>query len=123
MWKHDALSLMAATKTRERMDAAVVNGRTIYERWLLPQAGLNDVITAGGKTTTRYQGRPPGNLPRLMSLDEFANKNLMDCVNSHVTRCKHQRLPQTRLGKAPRGDPDGERQDGGRPQWSSQRRS
>ena len=38
-----------------------------------------------GKMTTRYQGRPPGNLPRLMSHDEFANKKLMDCVNAHVS--------------------------------------
>ena len=85
MWKHDALSLMTAAKTIEWMKTTVVNGRSIYERWLLPQQGLNNFITAGGKTTTRYQARPPGNLPRLMSLDEFANKNLMDCVNSHVS--------------------------------------
>ena len=66
------------------MKATEVNGRSIFSRWLLPEAGLNDKITVDGKTTTRYQARPPGNLPRLMSLDEFANKNLMDCVNSHV---------------------------------------
>ena len=36
----------------------------------------------------RYCGRPPGNLPRLMSLDEFANKNLMDCVNRHISATK-----------------------------------
>ena len=85
MFKHDALSLMTAGKTVEWMKATIVNGRSIYSRWLLPEAGLNDEITAYGKMTTRYQGRPPGNLPRLMSLDEFANKNLMDCVNAHVS--------------------------------------
>ena len=36
--------------------------------------------------------------------------------------CKHQRFPRTRVGKAPRGDQDGERPDGGRPQWPSQSR-
>ena len=85
MWKHDALSLMTAANTIAWMKATEVNGRSIFSRWLLPEAGLNDKITVDGKTTTRYQARPPGNLPRLMSLDEFANKNLMDCVNSHVS--------------------------------------
>ena len=88
MFKHDALSLMTATKTMEWMKETEVNGRTIFERWLLPQEGLNDFITADGETTTRYRGRPPGNLPRLMSLDECGNKNLMDCVNSHVSATK-----------------------------------
>ena len=84
MFKHDALSLMTAGKTVEWMKATIVNGRSIYSRWLLPEAGLNKEITAYGKMTTRYQGRPPGNLPRLMSLDEFSKKTTVNYVNSHV---------------------------------------
>ena len=85
MFKHDALSLMTAGKTAEWMKSTILNVRSIYSRWLLSEAGLNNEVTANGKMTTRFQGRPPGNLPRLMSLDKFANKNLMDCVNAHVS--------------------------------------
>ena len=86
MFKHDALSLMTANETREWMKKAKINGRTLYERWLLPEAGLNEVITlADGRTSRSYANRPPGNLPRLMALDECANKNLMDCVNRHIS--------------------------------------
>ena len=50
---------------------------------------MNDtIIVEGRRNTTRFQGRPPGNVPRLMSLDEFGNKSLMDCVNRHVSATK-----------------------------------
>ena len=49
---------------------------------------MNDAITVDGRVTTRYRGRPPGNLPRLMSLDKFRNKALMDCVNCHISATK-----------------------------------
>lgn len=70
------------------MRETIVNGRSIFSRWLLPEAGLNDSIFIDGKENHRFRGRPPGNLPRLMSLDEFGNKNLMDCVNRHVSATK-----------------------------------
>jgi hypothetical protein len=84
MFKHDALSLMTAGKTVKWMKATIVNEWTIYSRWLLSEVGLNNEITTYGKMTTHYQGWPSGNLLRLTSLDKFANKNLMDCVNAHV---------------------------------------
>ena len=62
-----------------------VNGLSIYSRWLLTEMSLNDEITADGKITTRYEGQPPGNFQMLMSLNKFANKSLMDCVNRHVS--------------------------------------
>ena len=72
MFKHDALSLMTAKETRLWMQTTFVNGRSIYSRWLLPQAGLNERIEVeGGRFNRRYANRPPGNLPRLMSLDEY----------------------------------------------------
>jgi len=86
MFKHDALSLMTARETREWMKKTKIAGRTLHERWLLPEAGLNEVITLeGGRISKAYANRPPGNLPRLMALDECANKNLMDCVNRHIS--------------------------------------
>ena len=85
IFKHDALILLTADETKEWMRETYVNGRSIFSRWLLPEAGLNDRIVVDGKVNKHYGGRPPGNLPRLMSLDEFGNKNLMDCVNRHVS--------------------------------------
>ena len=50
---------------------------------------MNDSLTgANDKATTRFKNRPPGNLPRLMGLDESGNKNLMDCVNRHISATK-----------------------------------
>ena len=60
---------------------------------MLPEAGLNDSLTGlNHKATTRFKNRPPGNLPRLIGLDKFGNKNLMDCVNRHISATK--RLPR-----------------------------
>ena len=88
VWKHDALTLLTAKETIEWMKETMLAERSLYLRWLLPEAGLNDVITAHGKTTARYGGRPPGSLPRLMSLDEFSNKNVIDSVNDQVSATK-----------------------------------
>ena len=71
MLKHDALSLMTATETRDWMKVTFVDGRSIYSQWLLPEVGLSNVLEVeGSKPTTRFANRPPGNVPRLMSLDE-----------------------------------------------------
>ena len=40
------------------------------------------------KPTKGFTYRPPGNVLGLMSLDECANKNLMDCVNRHISATK-----------------------------------
>ena len=54
---------------------------------------MNDSLTGvNEKSTTRFKNRPPVNLPRLMGLDEFGNKNFMDCVNRHISATK--RLPR-----------------------------
>ena len=87
MFKHDALSLMSAKETRLWMQRTFVNGRSIYSRQLLPQAGLNERIEVegGGRFNMRYANRPPGNLPRIMSLDEYANNALVVATNEHVS--------------------------------------
>ena len=86
MFKHDALSLMTAKGTREWMEKTLVNGRSIYSRWLLPEAGLNKRIDlGGGRFTRRYANRPPGNLPRLMILDKYGNNALVVATDDHVS--------------------------------------
>ena len=70
------------------MKTYFVNGRSIYSSWVLPEAGLNDEIEVDGKITTRYRGRPPGNLPRTIRLGKFANKNVTDAVNRMISATK-----------------------------------
>ena len=53
MFKHDALLLMTAIETRNWMKVTFVNGQSLYSRWLLPEAGLNNVLEVeGSKPTT-----------------------------------------------------------------------
>lgn len=87
-WKHDAMVLLTAKETIKWTRTAMLAGQSLLSCWVLPEAGLNDFIAAHGKTTTRYGRRPPGSLPRLMSLDEFGNKVLMDSVNDHISATK-----------------------------------
>ena len=86
--KHDPMTLITASETIAWMKTYFVNGRTIYSRWVLPEAGLNDKIEVNGKITTRYRGRPPDNLPRTIGLDGFANKNAMGAVNHMISATK-----------------------------------
>ena len=72
------------------MRRTILNGRSLYSWWLLPEQGLNATIEMeGGRTNTRFRDRPPGNLPRLMSLDEAGNKALRDAVNRHIYATRH----------------------------------
>ena len=86
MFKHNTLSLITAEETRLWMQRTFANRRTIYSRWVLPQASLNERIELeGAQFNTRYANRPPGNLPRLMSLDKYANNALVVATNDHVS--------------------------------------
>jgi hypothetical protein len=56
---------------------------------LLPETVLNDVIEVEeSKPITRFSNWPLGDLPRLVSLNECVNKNLMICVNRHISAKK-----------------------------------
>ena len=88
LWKHAAMSLLMCKETIKWTRNTMLAGWSLYLCWVLPEAGLNNVIVAHGKTTTQCGGRPRGSLPRLMSLDEFGNKILMDGVNDQVSATK-----------------------------------
>jgi hypothetical protein len=76
---HDALSLMTDNSCREWMKTQTIRGKTYYERWVLPENGLND--TAELKL---YKGRPVGNSPEMMPWDCSLNKDILDSMNRHV---------------------------------------
>ena len=60
---HDALVLMKAKETIEWMKE-----KNYYHRWLLPMNGLQD--------GTPYAGRPVGNSPEFMPLDDSLNMDI-----------------------------------------------
>jgi hypothetical protein len=76
LFYHDALSLMTAKDT-----VAWMKEKGIYERWLLPVNGLN----AG----TTFEGRPVGNSPEFMPMDNSLNKDVDDGVRHHMAYTFH----------------------------------
>ena len=77
---HDALSLMTAKsciawmKTQKVREGSDV---TFLDKWILPQNGLNDQFK-------RFKGRPIGNSPEMMPLDNCLNKDLHEAVSRHI---------------------------------------
>jgi hypothetical protein len=80
MIDHDALSQLTCKETIVWLKAQ--NGPTrggqpcsYYDRWLLPELGLN--------ADTAFEGRPVGNHPEHMPWDSSLNKDVDDCVFRH----------------------------------------
>lgn len=80
---HDALSQLTSQETLDWMKSQTYCGRTYFDLWVKPLAGLN----AG----TVYAHRPPGNGPELMPWDTSLNKDVDDEVGRHVGICAHLR--------------------------------
>ena len=81
---HDALALMTANATMEWMEKTMVDGRSMKSRWLVPQNGVN--------ARTVYEGRPVGNSPEFMPLDNSLNNNIKASLNRHC--CVTSHLPR-----------------------------
>ena len=71
LFYHDALSLMTAKDC-----IAWMKDKNIHAIWLLPMLDCN----AG----TPYEGKPVGNSPELMPLDNSLNQDLHESVRQHV---------------------------------------
>ena len=67
---HDALVLMTAKGTIEWMKE-----KNYFHRWLLPMNGLQDGTT--------YDGRPVGNSPEFMPLDNNRNRDILHIFRFH----------------------------------------
>ena len=80
-FSHDALSQLTAKATVAWMQDTKVPGedKAIYDRWLKPELGLNDRFGA------KWAGRPMGNSPELMPLDNSLNQDLHEGVRFHVS--------------------------------------
>jgi hypothetical protein len=80
-WYHDALSQLTANETIEYMKNTNIPGEgntKIFDRWIKPELGLND------KFGKRWMGRPIGNSPELMPLDNSCNQDVHESVRRHV---------------------------------------
>ena len=82
---HDALNTMYAEENKDWMKTQMINGRSYHDIWVLPENDLN----AG----TNYHGRPVGNTPELMPLDQSLNQDVHLCALRHVTYTRG--LPRT----------------------------
>lgn len=80
-FSHDALSQLTANATVAWMKEITIPGenKTIYDRWLKPELGLND------RFGTKWQARLMGNSPELMPLDNSLNQDLHEGVRLHVS--------------------------------------
>ena len=67
---HDALGLMTAKETIKWMKE-----KNCFNRWLLPMNGLQD--------ETPYSGRPIGNSPMFMNLDNSLNRDILQSLRFH----------------------------------------
>ena len=67
---HDVLVLMTAKETVEWMKE-----NNCFHCWLLPMNGLQD--------RTPYAGRPVGNSPEFMPLDNSINRNILHPLRFH----------------------------------------
>ena len=75
---HDALSLMTAKSTMEWMSK-----KGHKAKWLVPQKCIN--------IGTRYHGRPVGNSPEFMPLDNSLNADMKRAHDRHVALTMHLR--------------------------------
>ena len=67
---HDALVLMTAKEKIKWM-----NEKNCFHRWLLPMNGLQD--------GTPYAGRPVGNSPEFMPLQNILNRDILNSLRFH----------------------------------------
>ena len=67
---HDALVLMTAKETIEW-----TKEKNYFHRWLMPMNGLQD--------RTTYAGRPVGNSPEFMPLDNSLNRDILHSLHFH----------------------------------------
>ena len=80
---HDALVLMTAKETIQW-----IKEKNCYHRWLLPMNGLQD--------RTPYDGRPVGNSPKFMPLENSLNRDILHSLRFH---CVLSRFFARRGGK------------------------
>ena len=78
---HDALSFMTSGTSWAWMSNTIFDGKIIMDRYLVPQNQLN----AG----TLFCGRPVGNSPEFMPLNNSLNQDILMCHRYHCAVTYH----------------------------------
>ena len=103
MWSHDALSQMI-----DRTCIAWMKKRGLYHRWLKPEMGISDEVFGVKEgilvPSGRYSGRPVGNSPELMPLDNSLFRDFRTSLNLHIGLTAH--LPDTDVRKYSKSTPN-----------------
>ena len=81
---HDALSQMTDKDSKAWMEK-----EGLLHRWIRPVLGLNDLIEVEDddgnvKSSKNYAGRPVGNCPEAMPLDNSLFRDFRTCMDQHV---------------------------------------
>ena len=95
LWSHDALTQMFDKTCIEWMKE-----QGFYDRWLKPEMDISKEVCwekDGLKVSRRYNGRPVGNSPELMPLDNSLFRDFRSSLNLHVGLTAH--LPDTDIRK------------------------
>ena len=86
LFYHNALSQLTEKKTLEWMKNNKIGEKKIYEMWIKPVLGCNDEIELDdGSSPTNYAGRPVGNSPEFMPLDNSLNNDIHQAVQAQVS--------------------------------------
>ena len=98
---HYALSLMTSKECIKWMKSTIFKGILIFNRWLLPEKGLNK--------GTRYEETVVGNYPEFMPLDNSLNRDIrathdMHCMyTNHLHKEDHRRFSKATPNLIDRG--------------------
>ena len=103
LWSHDALTQMFDKTCIEWMKK-----ERYYERWLKPEMGISEEVFWQKEgileSSKRYNGRPVGNSPELMPLDNSLFRDFRASLNLHIGLTAH--LPDTDVRKFCKSTPN-----------------
>ena len=103
LWSHDALTQMFDQTCIEWMKK-----ERYYERWLKPEMGISEEVfwqkEGVLEVSRRYNGRPVGNSPELMPLDNSLFRDFRASLNLHIGLTAH--LPDTDVRKFCKSTPN-----------------
>ena len=103
LWSHDALTQMFDQTCIEWMKK-----ERYYERWLKPEMGISEEVFWEKEgvldISRRYNGRPVGNSPELMPLDNSLFRDFRASLNLHIGLTAH--LPDTDVRKFCKSTPN-----------------
>ena len=86
LFYHDALSQLTEKRTVEWMKNNKIGERQIYDLWIKPVLDCNnEIVLRDGTVNKNYAGRPVGNSPEFMPLDNSLNQDIHCAARAQVS--------------------------------------